>query len=206
MPGSLKRLDISRQFSAEGGQTKGQTLTIVTPDVGKLSRAFVYSVSAPVNNFEIIQNLLISRAQRSNGRSPTFSRVDLLIERLPWEVSHAFSSKSQWKQSYDSHCFYTHTIWKTNSSKNLFEENIRDFKSRLRIRGYPDLLVNNVLTEVQFTDRKSALRQKQIMRKKILPFVTQHHPSVPNLKNLIKWHLIENQPLLKKFIRIQENH
>ena len=52
-------------------------------------------------------------------------------------------------------------------SKNLFEENIRDFKSRLRVRGYPDLLVNNVLAEVQFTDRKSALRQKQIMRKKI---------------------------------------
>ena len=27
----------------------------------------------------------------------------------------------------------------------------------MRVRGYPDLLVNNVLAEVQFTDRKSAL-------------------------------------------------
>ena len=63
------------------------------------------------------------------------------------------------KQSYDSHCFYTHTILRTNSPKNLVEENIRDFKSRLRVQGYPDLLVNNVLAEVQFTDRKSALRQ-----------------------------------------------
>ena len=75
----------------------------------------------------------------------TLARVDPLIERLPGEVSHAFSSKSQSKQSYGSHCFYTHTIWRTNSSKNLFEENIRDFKSRLRVRGYPDLLVNRDL-------------------------------------------------------------
>ena len=74
----------------------------------------------------------------------------------------------------------------------------------MRVRGYPDLLVNKVLAEVQFTDRKSALRQKQKMRKKILPFVTQYNPSVPNLKNILmsKWHLIENQPLLKEIYQV----
>ena len=70
--------------------------------------------------------------------------------------------------------------------------------------GHADLLVNKVLAEVQFTDRESALRQKQKMRKKILPFVTQYNPSVPNLKNILmsKWHLIENQPLLKEIYQV----
>ena len=88
----------------------------------------------------------------------------------------------------------------TNSSKSLFEENIKDFKSRLRVRGYPDVLVDKVLTDVQFKDRKSALSQRPKMRKKILPIVTQYNPSVPNLKKILmsKWHLIENQPLLKE--------
>ena len=70
----------------------------------------------------------------------------------------------------------------------------------MRVRGYPDVLVDKVLTDVQFKDRKSALSQKPKMRKKILPFVTQYNPSVPNLKKILmsKWHLIENQPLLKE--------
>ena len=82
-------------------------------------------------------------------------------------------------------------LLRTNSSKNIFEYNISDFKARLRVRGYPDLLVNKVLTEVKFMNRKSAIRQKQQMRKKILLFVTQYNPSMSKL------HLIENQPLLK---------
>ena len=38
-----------------------------------------------------------------------------------------------------------------------------------------------------------------------MPFVTQYNPSVTNLKNILmsKWHLIENQPLLKEHT---ENH
>ena len=36
-----------------------------------------------------------------------------------------------------------------------------------------------------------------------LPFVTEYLPSVPNLKNIImnKWHLIENQPLLREIFK-----
>ena len=92
-------------------------------------------------------------------------------------------------------------LLRTNFSKTPFEENIRDLKSRLHIRGIPrSSLVNKVLAGVQFTDGKSALHQKQKMRKKMLPFVTQYNPSVPNLKNILisKWHLSENQPLLKE--------
>ena len=67
------------------------------------------------------------------------------------------------------------------------------------MRGYPDILVNKVLSEVKFEERKSALQQKGKMHKKILPFVTQYHLAVPNLKKVLmnKWHLIQNQPLLR---------
>ena len=75
-------------------------------------------------------------------------------------------------------------LLRTNSSETSFDENIRQFKSRLHVRGYPDSLVNKVLSEVKFEERKSALQQKEKTHKKILPFVTQHHPAVPNLEHL----------------------
>ena len=41
------------------------------------------------------------------------------------------------------------------------------------------------------------------MQKEILPFVTQYHLSVPNLKQILmeKWHLIESQPKLKEMFK-----
>ena len=89
-------------------------------------------------------------------------------------------------------------LLRTNSSlRTLFEENINNFKSRLR--DYPDDLVVKTLTEVKFTERKSALQEKQKVRHNILPFVTQYNPSVPNLKKILirKWRIIEKQPLLR---------
>ena len=52
------------------------------------------------------------------------------------------------------------------------------------MRGYPNTLVNKVLSEVKFDEQKSALQQKEKMHKRILPFVTQYLPAVPNLKNI----------------------
>ena len=95
-------------------------------------------------------------------------------------------------------------LLRTNSSETKFEENICNFKSNLRARGYPDYLVNKVLAEVKFTNRRLALEQKpQRVRSGLMPFVTQYNPSVPNLKNILmsKWHLIENQPLLREIYR-----
>ena len=50
-------------------------------------------------------------------------------------------------------------LLRTNSSETTFEENTCNvnFKSNLRVRGY---LVNKVLAEVKFTNRRSALEQK----------------------------------------------
>ena len=96
-------------------------------------------------------------------------------------------------------------LLKTNSSKKLYEDIIKKFKTRFRERGYPDNLINNVLREIRFKERKSALREEQKMRKDILPFVTQYNPAVPNLKNILmsKWHLIENQPSLREIYQAQ---
>ena len=95
-------------------------------------------------------------------------------------------------------------LLRTNSSETRFEESICNFKSNLLVRGYPDYLVNKVLAEVKFTNRRSAHEQKpQRVQSGLMPFVTQYNPSVPNLKNILmsKWHLIENQPLLREIYR-----
>jgi len=85
-------------------------------------------------------------------------------------------------------------LLRTNSSKATFEENITQFKHRLHDRGYPDNLLENTLSEIKFSKRMSALQNKQKTCKRILLFVTEYHPSVPNLKNILmsKWHLIQN--------------
>ena len=94
-------------------------------------------------------------------------------------------------------------LLRTNSSKNIFEEKIQNFKTRLRERGYPENLVQRTLSEVQFENRKLALLQKPKENIRILPFVTQYHPAVPNLKQILMkdWHLIEQQPLLKEIYK-----
>ena len=94
-------------------------------------------------------------------------------------------------------------LHRTNSSKTTFEENITLFKQRLRYRGYRDNLIDKTLSEVNFSERMSALQNKQKTRKNILPSVTENRPSVPNLKTMLmsKWHLIENQPLLREIYK-----
>ena len=87
-------------------------------------------------------------------------------------------------------------LLRTNSSKAKFEEHIALFKQRLRHRRYPDNLLNMILSEVNFSERMSALQNKQKTRKRILPFVTDYRPTMPDLKHILmnKWHLIQNQP------------
>ena len=95
-------------------------------------------------------------------------------------------------------------LLRTKSSKPTFDENITLFKQRLGNRGYLDNLIDKTLSEVNFRERMSALQNKQKTRKNILPFVTEYRPSVPNLKPCIqmsKWHLIENQPLLREIYK-----
>ena len=94
-------------------------------------------------------------------------------------------------------------ILRTNSSKATFEENISKFKKRLLARGYPNNLIEKILSETKFTGRVSALKQDKQTQKEILPFVTQYQPSVPNIKQALlkEWHLIQNQPLLRQIFK-----
>ena len=84
-------------------------------------------------------------------------------------------------------------LLRTNSSNKTFEENITTFKTHLMERGYPQNFINNTLSEVKFQERTQALVQRNKTKKRILPFVTQYHPAVPNLKEILKrkWYLIQ---------------
>ena len=91
-------------------------------------------------------------------------------------------------------------LLRTNSSKELFQEKIRNFKEKLLDRGYPENVIQRTLSEVNFKDRKQVLQQKRKENKCILFFVTQFQLSVHNLKQILmsKWHLITNQLILKE--------
>ena len=89
-------------------------------------------------------------------------------------------------------------LLRTNSVKENFDKHKRDFKQRLCNRGYPTALGHKILTEVQFSDRTEALRNKTKKAKEILPFVTTYNPATPNLKKILmkRWHIIQQQPKL----------
>ena len=95
-------------------------------------------------------------------------------------------------------------LLRTNSSNVMFEENIKNFRTRLTSTSYPNNLVDEIISEVKFEERKNALTQTQKAHKRILPFLTQFHPSLPRLKNILmeKWHLIQNQPLLREIYKV----
>ena len=65
-------------------------------------------------------------------------------------------------------------------------------------RGYPTALVHKILTEVQFSDRTEALRNKTKKVKEIVPFVTSNNTATLNLKSILieYWHIIQQQPRL----------
>ena len=90
----------------------------------------------------------------------------------------------------------------SNSSKAKFDKHIALFKQGLQHRDYPDNLLNMTLSEVNFNQRMSALQNKQYTRKKILPFVTEYRPSMPDLKHILKnkWHLLyKTSPYYEKY-------
>ena len=89
-------------------------------------------------------------------------------------------------------------LLRTNSSQFTFEKNISNFKTRLQNRDYPVRIVGKHLSEIKFSDREMSLaQQNKTAPKKILPFVTQYHPALPNLKAT----LMRNQPQLREIFK-----
>ena len=97
-------------------------------------------------------------------------------------------------------------ILRTNSSKTTFEENSSNFKIRLIDRGYPQTMIENLLSDIKFTERESALlKHNNKEEKEILPFVTQYQPSVSTLKevSMKNWILYKTNCYFAKF---SKNH
>ena len=74
-------------------------------------------------------------------------------------------------------------LLRTNSSKENFQNRLEEFQKHLRERGYPQNFMTLTLSEIHFENRKETLQQKPSRGKTILPFVTQHQPSFPSLKD-----------------------
>ena len=74
--------------------------------------------------------------------------------------------------------------FKNQFSQGDFFKYKRDFEQSLCNRGFTTALVNKILTEGQFSDRREALRNKTKKAKEILPFVTTNNPATPNLKKM----------------------
>ena len=88
--------------------------------------------------------------------------------------------------------------------KNVFKASNSKFKERLIDRGYPQTMIENLLSVIKFTERESALlKHNNKAEKEILPFVTLYQPSVSTLKEVLmtKWNLIQNHPLLRQIFK-----
>ena len=83
-------------------------------------------------------------------------------------------------------------LLRTNSVKESFELKKLQFLTRLLERGYPKGFAEDILTEIKFSMRNTALQNKPKTSKKIIPFVTTFNPATPNLKKILikHWHLI----------------
>ena len=78
----------------------------------------------------------------------TTSRQKHFTARISLPATHQGSVKVSSKTKHLS------CLELTPQKQPTFHENIRQFKSRLHERGYPDTLVNKVLSEVKFEERK----------------------------------------------------
>ena len=70
-----------------------------------------------------------------------------------------------------------------------------NFKERLIDKGCPQTIIENLLSDIKFIERESALlKHNNKEEKEILPFVTQYQPSEYTLKEVLmkKWNLIQN--------------
>ena len=94
-------------------------------------------------------------------------------------------------------------LLRTNSVKESFELKKLQFLTRLLERGYPKSSAEDILTEIKFSMRNTALQNKPKRSKKIIPFVTTFNPATPNLKKIVikHWHLIAGNHNLTRIFK-----
>jgi len=79
----------------------------------------------------------------------------------------------------------------TKNKLGSFEFKKLQFLTRLLERGYPKSFAEDILTEIKFSIRKTALQNKPKTSKKIIPFVTTFNPATPNLKKILIKHTLQ---------------
>ena len=77
--------------------------------------------------------------------------------------------------------------YRTNGTSSSCKES-NNFLSYQSIRINQEHPKNEILTEVQFSDRAEVLRNKTKKAKEILPFVNTFNPATPNLKKILMKH------------------
>ena len=94
-------------------------------------------------------------------------------------------------------------LLRTNSVKESFELKKLQFLTRLLERGYPKSFAEDILTEIKFSMRNTALQNKPKTSKKFIPFVTTFNPATPNLKKILikHWHLIAGNHNLARIFK-----
>ena len=94
-------------------------------------------------------------------------------------------------------------LLRTNSVKESFEFKKLQFLTRLLERGYPKSFAEDILTEIKFSMRNTALQNKPKTSKKIIPFVTTFNPAAPNLKKILikHWRLIAGNHNLAQILK-----
>jgi len=83
-------------------------------------------------------------------------------------------------------------ILRRNSVKETYELQKLEFLTRLLERGYPRELAEKNVTEVKFSSRNEALKNKTRTSRNVLPYITTFNPATPNRKKILMkyWHLI----------------
>ena len=65
--------------------------------------------------------------------------------------------------------------------RRLSKKTLKDSKYAFNQEAIPSNLTDETLSEIKFSDRKTALKENTRVRKNLLLFVTQYNPSVSNL-------------------------
>ena len=94
-------------------------------------------------------------------------------------TNHSFGSKRQWQHLFSK---------EHKEAVNNFTEQMNSF--------HPTIKFTAEISDTEITFLEYENKQNKQTRKRILPFVTEYRPSMPDLKHILmkKWHLIQNQP------------
>ena len=113
--------------------------------------------------------------------------------RLRPQIAKANCGGRSYTQSYPD---VTHPLWDMSINK------IEEFLLKAN-NFHPTIKFMAEISERESTFLDTKVQGNRNARKKILPFVTQYHPALPNLKDTImgKWHLIESQPQLRNIFK-----